>query len=195
MLRYDPQTLARHVASGAHTPGRTLSTRLLQKSDAIFAEAPETAGGARFKTNLRTTPGAARRGAKNMSGRAGPGQTTPQMRLTSSELQRHAPIFATDRPASPQRYQSATTRTHTTDAVANHRPVAPARDRQALFGSSAVAAAIALEPGLAQFVTETRCEYVERDLARVHAAAQAGDAPRFSAFDRVRQSRDVWGAA
>ena len=43
-----------------------------------------------------------------------------------------------------------------------------------------------------RFVTETRRHFVEKDPRDIEGMVHAGDARRFSAFDRVKASRESW---
>ena len=41
-------------------------------------------------------------------------------------------------------------------------------------------------------MTETRRHFVEKDPREIDSMVHAGDARRFSAFDRVKASRESW---
>ena len=121
------------------------------------------------------------------SGRAGPTCVTPQMRLTSKDLQFHTRIFRSD--SEEDRFVTQMRDAHKNHGT-GHRPPA-SRTRQDLFRSHNVADAIALGES-DRFVTETRRHFVEKDPRDIEEMVHAGDARRFSAFDRVKASPESW---
>ena len=174
------------VSRNAEKP--TLSTEMLQRSS-IAPHVTEKALTSTADRNYAETLRAhgARPKHRQPSGRAGPTCVTPQMRLTSKDLQFHTRIFRSD--SEEDRFVTQMREAHKNHGT-GHRPPA-SRTRQDLFRSHNVADAIALGES-DRFVTETRRHFVEKDPRDIDSMVHAGDARRFSAFDRVKASRESW---
>ena len=174
------------VSRNAEKP--TLSTEMLQRSSIaphVTEKALTSTADRNYANTLRSH--GARPKHRQPSGRAGPTCVTPQMRLTSKDLQFHTRIFRSD--SEEDRFVTQMRDAHKNHGT-GHRPPA-SRTRQDLFRSHNVADAIALGES-DRFVTETRRHFVEKDPRDIEEMVHAGDARRFSAFDRVKASRESW---
>ena len=180
---------AHPVARNAERP--TLSTEMLQRSSIVHDRSHMTEKALTSTTDRNYAETLRAHGARpkhrQPSGRAGPTCVTPQMRLTSKDLQFHTRIFRSD--SEEDRFVTQMREAHR-DMGTGHRPPA-SRTRQDLFRSHNVADAIALGES-DRFVTETRRHFVTKDPRDIEDMVHAGDARRFSAFDRVKASRESW---
>ena len=177
------------VSRNAEKP--TLSTEMLQRSSIVHDRSHMTEKALTSTTDRNYAETLRAHGARpkhrQPSGRAGPTCVTPQMRLTSKDLQFHTRIFRSD--SEEDRFVTQMRDAHKNHGT-GHRPPA-SRTRQDLFRSHNVADAIALGEDN-RFVTETRRHFVEKDPRDIEGMVHAGDARRFSAFDRVKASRESW---
>ena len=180
---------AHPVARNAEKP--TLSTEMLQRSSIVHDRSHMTEKALTSTTDRNYAETLRAHGARpkhrQPSGRAGPTCVTPQMRLTSKDLQFHTRIFRSD--SEEDRFVTQMREAHR-DMGTGHRPPA-SRTRQDLFRSHNVADAIALGES-DRFVTETRRHFVTKNPRDIEGMVHAGDARRFSAFDRVKASRESW---
>ena len=177
-----------HESHVAERP--TLSTELLQRSSIANSKDHGTDRAARTSTadwtyaeTLRSNAGPKHR---QMSGRGA--AVTKDMRLTSRDLQFHAPIFRSN--SEEDRFVTQTRDTYKAHG-GGHRPP-PRRTRRQFYTSDGVTSAIAPGEDGSRFVTEARDTYRAKDPSDVQHVVQAGDARRFSAFDRVKESSDAW---
>lgn len=191
--RYESASRATFSAAALerHVPGAaTLSDRVLQAEDALETGDESGPSDLRFRSGLRAAARPPRQ-FRDGCGKAGPRCVTGRMRLTSRDLQAHAPIFKErplEAPAGP-RFVTATAAAHT-----GAPPGDPAKQQlshERLQRSAGVAAAVAF-PGEAPRYAPESGAYRSHDHAAVRAPGEAGRGSAASGVDRIRKTRDAW---